>query len=50
MWAAQRLPTGLGESRPTANFGGTGQCITEQSQHQDIAYDLIAAGNSERRG
>ena len=44
-WAAQRLPTGLGESRPTANFGGTGQCITEQSQHQDIAYDLIAAGN-----
>ena len=23
-WAAQRLPTGLGESRPTANFGGTG--------------------------
>jgi arabinosaccharide transport system substrate-binding protein len=44
-WAAQRLPTGLGESRPTANFGGTGQCITEQSQNQDIAYDLIAAGN-----
>lgn len=44
-WAAQRLPTGLGESRPTANFGGTGQCITEQSQHQDIAFDLIAAGN-----
>jgi len=44
-WAAQRLPTGLGDSRPTANFGGTGQCITEQSQNQDIAYDLIAAGN-----
>jgi arabinosaccharide transport system substrate-binding protein len=44
-WAAQPLPTGLGESRPTANFGGTGQCITEQSQNQDIAYDLIAAGN-----
>jgi len=44
-WAVQRLPTGLGESRPTANFGGTGQCITEQSQHQDIAWDFIAAGN-----
>src|SRR5687768_5956649 len=44
-WAAQRLPTGLGESRPTANFGGTGQCITEQSQYADICYDLIAAGN-----
>jgi arabinosaccharide transport system substrate-binding protein len=44
-WALQPLPTGVGESRPTANFGGTGQCITEQSQHQDIAFDLIAAGN-----
>jgi arabinosaccharide transport system substrate-binding protein len=45
LWAAQRMPTGLGESRPTANFGGTGQCITEQSQYADICYDLIAAGN-----
>jgi arabinosaccharide transport system substrate-binding protein len=44
-WAVQGLPTGLGESRPTANFGGTGQCITEQSQNADICYDLIAAGN-----
>ena len=49
-WAVQRLPTGLGESRPTANFGGTGQCITEQSENQDIAYDLLAAGNLTAEG
>ncbi len=44
-WAVQKLPSGLGESRPTANFGGTGQVITEQSENQDIAWDLIQAGN-----
>lgn len=44
-WAVQKLPTGLGESKPTANFGGTGQCITEQSKNQDIAWDLLQAGN-----
>jgi ABC-type glycerol-3-phosphate transport system substrate-binding protein len=44
-WAVQKIPTGLGEGRPTANFGGTGQCITEQSQNQDIAWDLLQAGN-----
>lgn len=44
-WAVQQLPTGLGESRATANFGGTGQCITEQSENPDIAFDLLAAGN-----
>ncbi|MEA2594867.1 MAG: arabinooligosaccharide transport system substrate-binding protein [Thermomicrobiales bacterium] len=44
-WAIQKLPTGLGESKATANFGGTGQCITEQSEHQDICWDLLAAGN-----
>ena len=44
-WAVQKLPTGLGESRATANFGGTGQCITEQSENPDIAFDLLAAGN-----
>ncbi|CAA9579775.1 MAG: hypothetical protein AVDCRST_MAG49-4655 [uncultured Thermomicrobiales bacterium] len=49
-WAVQKLPTGLGESRPTANFGGTGQCITEQSENQDIAYDLLAAGNLTAEG
>lgn len=45
LWVVQRLPTGLGESRPTANFGGTGQVITEQSQNQDIAWDLLRVGN-----
>jgi arabinosaccharide transport system substrate-binding protein len=49
-WAAQPIPSGLGESRPTANFGGTGQCITEQSQYADICYDLIAAGNLTKEG
>ena len=49
-WAVQKLPTGLGESRPTANHGGTGQCITEQSQNQDIVWDLIAAGNLTAEG
>ena len=44
-WAVQTVPTGLGESRPTANFGGTGQCITEQSQNQEIAWDLLRVGN-----
>ena len=44
-WVVQTVPSGLGESRPTANFGGTGQCITEQSQNQDIAWDLLKAGN-----
>jgi len=44
-WVVQKVPTGLGESKPTANNGGTGQCITEQSKNPDIAWDLIAAGN-----
>ena len=44
-WTAQPLPEGLGESRPTANFGGTGQCITEQSANPDLAWELIAACN-----
>ena len=45
LWAVQPVPSGLGESRPTANFGGTGQCITEQSQNQEIAWDLLRVGN-----
>jgi len=45
LWAVQKVPSGLGESRPTANFGGTGQCITEQSQNQEIAWDLLRVGN-----
>ena len=44
-WTVQRLPTGLGDSNPTANFGGTGMCITEQSKNVDVAWDLIKAVN-----
>jgi arabinosaccharide transport system substrate-binding protein len=44
-WTAQPLPEGLGEGRPTANFGGTGQCITEQSANPDLAWELIEACN-----
>lgn len=44
-WAVQKLPTGLGESKATANFGGTGQMITEQSENQEIAWDLLKTGN-----
>lgn len=44
-WTAQKLPTGLGEGLPTANFGGTGQCITNQSQNVDVAFDLIRISN-----
>lgn len=44
-WAVQRLPTGLGDSLPTANFGGTGQCITEQSQNADLCWELLKASN-----
>jgi len=44
-WTAQALPKGLGDSKPTANFGGTGTQITEQSKHVDIAWDLIRLSN-----
>ena len=36
-WAVQKLPQGLADSRPTANYGGTGQCITEQCGNVDAA-------------
>jgi arabinosaccharide transport system substrate-binding protein len=44
-WTVQELPQGVGEGIPTAQFGGTGQCITVQSQNQDLAWDLIRACN-----
>jgi arabinosaccharide transport system substrate-binding protein len=44
-WDVQELPSGLGDSRPTANFGGTGQAITEQSGNPDASWDLIRAAN-----
>ena len=49
-WDVQELPTGLGESRPTANFGGTGQAITEQSGNPDASWDLIRAANLTKTG
>ncbi|HEV3476460.1 MAG TPA: extracellular solute-binding protein [Rubrobacteraceae bacterium] len=44
-WGVQRLPQGLGESRPTANYGGTGQCITEQCGNVEAAWTLIETAN-----
>jgi arabinosaccharide transport system substrate-binding protein len=49
-WDVQRLPRGLGESRPTANYGGTGQVITEQAENPDLAFDLIKAANLTKEG
>lgn len=49
-WTVQALPTGLGDSIPTANFGGTGQCITEQSQNAEVAWDLIRMSNLTTEG
>ena len=49
-WAAQAFPKGLGDSKPTANFGGTGQCIPEQSKNADIAWDLIKLCNLTKEG
>ena len=49
-WFAQAFPKGLGDSKPTANFGGTGQCITEQSKNADVAWDLIKLCNLTKEG
>jgi len=49
-WSVQQLPSGLGEGLPTANFGGTGQCITVQSQNVDVAYDLVRIANLTTEG
>jgi arabinosaccharide transport system substrate-binding protein len=49
-WTVQPFPKGIGDSRPTANHGGTGQCITEQSQKVDLAWDLIRMCNLTREG
>ena len=49
-WSVQRLPSGLGEGLPTANFGGTGQCITTQSQNVDAAYELVRIANLTTEG
>ena len=49
-WTVQRLPSGLGEGLPTANFGGTGQCVTTQSGNLDAAYDLVRISNLTTEG
>ena len=49
-WRVQRLPSGLGEGLPTANFGGTGQCVTTQSGNVDAAYDLVRISNLTTEG
>ena len=49
-WSVQKLPSGLGEGLPTANFGGTGQCVTTQSQNVDVAYDLVRISNLTTEG
>ncbi|HEY0738509.1 MAG TPA: substrate-binding domain-containing protein [Herpetosiphonaceae bacterium] len=49
-WVAQAFPKGLGDSRPTANHGGTGQCITEQSKNADLAWELIKICNLTKEG
>jgi arabinosaccharide transport system substrate-binding protein len=50
LWTLQRLPTGLDEGRPTATFGGTGQCITEQAGNPDLAWELIKTCNLTTEG
>lgn len=50
LWTVQELPQGVGEGIPTGNYGGTGQCITEQSQNQDLAWDLVRACNLSVQG
>jgi arabinosaccharide transport system substrate-binding protein len=49
-WDVQELPEGLGDSRPTANFGGTGMAITEQSGNPEASWDLIKAANLTKEG
>jgi ABC-type glycerol-3-phosphate transport system substrate-binding protein len=49
-WGVQKFPQGIGESRPTANYGGTGQCITEQCENVDAAFDLVRIANLTREG
>lgn len=41
-WEMQLLPTFAdGSGARSGSYGGTGTCITEQSQHQDTAWDFI---------
>jgi ABC-type glycerol-3-phosphate transport system substrate-binding protein len=47
----QKLPKSLmGGGVPTANIGGTGMCITNQSKNVDLAWDLIRIQNMTTEG
>ncbi|TCJ15606.1 extracellular solute-binding protein [Rubrobacter taiwanensis] len=50
LWTVQEFPQGVGEGIPTAQFGGTGQCITVQSEKPDLAWELIRACNLTTEG
>lgn len=49
-WDVQALPEGLGDSKPTANYGGTGMAITEQSGNPDASWDLVRIANLTKGG
>ncbi|MDQ6671324.1 MAG: extracellular solute-binding protein [Chloroflexota bacterium] len=49
-WTVQPLPKGLGAGKPSASFGGTGQCIPTQSKNQDAAWQVIKAANFSKEG
>ena len=50
-WTMQKLPKSLvGKGEPTANIGGTGMCITNQSKNVDLAWDLIYTQNLTTEG
>ena len=50
-WTMQKLPKSLmGGGVPTANIGGTGMCITNQSKNVDLAWDLIRIQNMTTEG
>jgi ABC-type glycerol-3-phosphate transport system substrate-binding protein len=49
-WTVQPLPTGVGAGKPTANHGGTGQCIPTQSKNVDAAWQVIKLANFSKEG
>ena len=49
-WMVQPLPKGIGAGKPTASFGGTGQCIPTQSKNADAAWSVIKLANFSNEG
>jgi arabinosaccharide transport system substrate-binding protein len=49
-WTVQPLPKGIGAGKPSASFGGTGQCIPTQSKNADAAWQVIKAANFSKEG